>query len=61
MTDRLDGVEDGTLLGVSVAIGARTPIGPFLLVLGASDNGSVQLHFALSRPIPEGNLLDRLH
>jgi hypothetical protein len=37
------------------------PIGPLLLSLGASDNGSVQLHFALSRPIPEGTLLDRLH
>jgi NTE family protein len=61
MTDRLDGVDDGTILGFSVALGARTPIGPLLLVLGAADNGSVQLHFALSRPIPEGTLLDRLH
>jgi NTE family protein len=61
MTDRLDGVDDGTIFGVSVAVGARTPIGPLLLALGAADNGSVQLHFALSRPIPEGTLLDRLH
>lgn len=61
MTDRLDGVDDGTLFGVSLALGARTPIGPLLLALGVADNGSVQLHFALSRPIPEGTLLDRLH
>jgi NTE family protein len=61
MTDRLDEVDDGLILGVSVALGARTPIGPLLLALGAADNGSVQLHFALSRPIPEGTLLDRPH
>lgn len=61
MTDRLDGVDDGAILGVSVALGARTPIGPLLLALGAADDGSIQFQFALGRPIPEGTLLDRLH
>ena len=61
VSDRPDGVDDGTILGVSVALGARTPIGPLLLTLGAADDGSVQLQFALGRPIPEGTLLDRLH
>jgi NTE family protein len=61
MTDRLDGVDDGTLYGVSVVIGARTAFGPLLLAFGAADNGRTQLQFALGRPIPEGTLLDRLH
>jgi len=61
MTDRLDGVKDGTILGASIALGARTPIGPLLFSLGVADNDSVQLHFALGRPIAEGTLLDRLH
>ena len=60
MTDRLDGIDEGTLFGVSLALGARTPFGPFLLTLGAADNGRTQLQFALGRPIPEGTLLDRL-
>jgi NTE family protein len=61
MSDRLDGVDEGTILGASIALGARTPIGPLLLSLGVADNDSVQLHFALGRPIAEGSLLDRLH
>jgi NTE family protein len=61
MSGRLDDVDDGTILGASVALGARTPIGPLLLSLGVADNDSVQLHFALGRPIAEGSLLDRLH
>jgi NTE family protein len=61
VTDRLDGVRDGTILGASFTLGARTPVGPLLLILGAANNGSVQLHFALGRPVAEGSLLDRLH
>jgi NTE family protein len=61
MTDRLDGVNDGIILGASLSLGARTPAGPFLLTVGVADNDSVTLHFALGRPIPEGTLLDRLH
>jgi NTE family protein len=61
VTDRLDGVRDGTILGASFTLGARTPVGPLLVILGAANNGSVQLHFALGRPIAEGSLLDRLH
>jgi NTE family protein len=61
VTDRLDGVNDGIILGASVIIGARTPLGPLMFSAGAADNGSVTVHFALGRPIPEGTLLDRLH
>jgi len=61
MTDRLDGVDEGTILGASIALGARTPIGPLLMTLGAADNDSFQFQFAIGRPIAEGTLLDRLH
>jgi NTE family protein len=61
MTDRLDGADDGVILGASLNIGARTPVGPLLISLGVADNDHVTLHFALGRPIPEGSLLDRLH
>jgi NTE family protein len=61
LTDRLDGVQDGTILGASFTLGARTPFGPLLFSLGAADNGNIQLHLALGRPIAEGSLLDRLH
>jgi NTE family protein len=61
VTDRLDGVRDGTILGASFTLSARTPAGPLLVSLGAADDGSVQLHLALGRPISEGSMLDRLH
>lgn len=59
--DRLDGAPEDTILGASFTLGARTPVGPLLFTLGAADNGNVQLHLALGRPIAEGSLLDRLH
>jgi NTE family protein len=61
VSDRLDGINEGTILGASFTLSARTPVGPLLLSLGAADNGSVQLHLALGRPISEGSMLDRLH
>jgi len=61
MKDRIDGVDDDTILGASLTLGARTPVGPLLLSLGVADDDSFQLHFALGRPISEGSLLDRLH
>lgn len=61
VSDRLDGIDEGTLLGASFTVGARTLAGPLMLSLGAADNGSVTLHFALGRPISEGSMLDRLH
>ena len=61
MSERLDGVADDTIFGTSLTLGARTPVGPLLLALGYANNGNVQLHFALGRPIREGSQLDRLH
>jgi NTE family protein len=61
VTDRIDDASDETVLGVSFSLGARTLAGPLMLSLGAADNGRVQLHMALGRPILEGALLDRMH
>lgn len=61
VTERIDRETDRTLVGASATLGARTPFGPLLFSIGAADNGRVQLHIALGRPIPEGSLLDRLH
>ena len=60
ITDRLDGVDDETILGASATLGARTSVGP-LLNLGVADDDSVQLHFGLGRLISKGSLLNRLH
>ncbi len=56
--ERIDGVRDGTLYGISGSLGGNTPIGPFLVSLGYVDNDSLQLQFALGRPISEGSILD---
>jgi NTE family protein len=61
MKDRIDDVRDGTVLGLSLTLGARTFAGPFLLSLGVADNDAVKLQFALGRPIAEGSMLDQLH
>jgi len=58
--DPIDGGGDQSIFGLSFTLGARTPVGPLMLTLGAADNDSVELHLALGRPIAEGSLLDRL-
>jgi NTE family protein len=58
MHDRYDGVDDGTLYGISGLISGRTPIGPFQLSLGFVDNGSRLLQFTIGRPVAEGSILD---
>ena len=58
--DAVDGSGDQTIFGASFTLGARTPVGPLLVTLGAADNDSLELHLALGRPIPEGSMLDRL-
>lgn len=60
MGDRIDGVDDGALYGISASLGGRTPIGPFVLSLGVVDNHSWQLQFGLGRPIAEGSILDEM-
>ena len=58
---RFDGIDEGTLLGISASIGGNTPIGTFAVSLGYVNNGSFRLQFSLGRPVNEGSLLDALH
>lgn len=60
MSGRVDGVSDGALYGASLTLGGRTPLGPLNIALGATDEGSWELHFALGRPIEEGTILDQV-
>lgn len=61
MHERIDGVDDGTLYGLSGSISGRTPVGPFELSLGFVDNGSRLLQFTIGRPVSEGSILDALY
>jgi NTE family protein len=61
MHDRTDGIDDGTLYGISGSIRGRTPVGPFELSLGFVDNGSTLLQFTIGRPVAEGSILDELY
>ena len=57
--DRRDGIQDGTLYGISGNVSGRTPVGSFILSLGYVDNDSWALQFAIGAPLPEGSVLDQ--
>jgi hypothetical protein len=61
MNDRFDGIDDGTLYGISGSIRGRTPIGSFTLSLGFVDNGSRLIQFSIGRSVGEGSILDELY
>jgi len=56
---RRDGIQDGTLYGISGNVSGRTPLGSFILSLGYVDNDSWELQFAIGAPLPEGSVLDQ--
>jgi len=56
-----DGVNQGTLYGISGGISGRTPIGAFNVSLGYVDNDSWALQFAIGAPVPEGSVLDEIN
>lgn len=60
LNDAFDGRSQGTLYGAAVNLGGRTPIGPFALSLGATDQGDWQFQFGLGRPLDEGGIWDEL-
>ena len=57
---RIDGVDDGTIFGAALSLNGRTPVGPFLVSLGTTNNGFWELQFAFGRPIREGSILDAM-
>lgn len=61
MQNRLDGVDEGTLYGVTGSLLGRTPVGAIVLSLSWLDSNDVRLQFSLGRPLSEGSLLDGLN
>ena len=57
---RTDSAEDGLISGLAVTVSGRTPVGPFAVSLGGSDNGFWALQFAFGRPIREGSIFDEI-
>ena len=57
---RVDDVDDGTIFGAALSLSGRTPVGPFLVSLGGTNNGFWELQFAFGRPIREGSILDAI-
>ena len=57
---RIDGVDDNLITGLALTLSGRTPIGPFLVSLGGTDDNSWALQLALGRPIREGSIFDEI-
>ena len=57
---RVDDVDEDLITGLALSLSGRTPIGPFLLSLGGTDNNSWAIQLALGRPIREGSILDEI-
>jgi len=61
MSERLDGLNADTLLGITGSLQGRTPLGAFLLSLSWLDDDRLTLQFSLGRPVAEGSLLDDIY
>lgn len=57
---RIDQGDDDLITGLAVTFSGRTPIGPFLVSLGAADNNSWALQLAIGRPVREGSIFDEI-
>ena len=60
VSQRVDGIDDGPLLGISGNLSGRTPVGSFVLSLAWLDTDVWRLQFSLGRPMVEGSLLDEI-
>ena len=57
---RTDSTTDGLITGLALTLSGRTPVGPFVVSLGGTDNGFWALQLAFGRPIREGSILDEI-
>lgn len=60
VSQRVDGIDDGPLFGISGSLSGRTPVGAFILSLAWLDTDVWRLQFSLGRPMEEGSLLDEI-
>jgi hypothetical protein len=57
---RTDSADDGLISGLALTLSGRTPVGPFVVSLGGTDNGFWALQLAFGRPIREGSIFDEI-
>ncbi|MGH8863654.1 MAG: hypothetical protein ACREVZ_03260 [Burkholderiales bacterium] len=54
MFERIDGTPaQGAILGSSIFLGGRTPLGPLLLVFGVAEGGHKAGYIQIGRPLHE--------
>jgi NTE family protein len=58
MSDRLDGVRSEPIYSGALVLGARTPLGPMTISLGATTTDDWQLVLGIGRPMEERNIAD---
>jgi hypothetical protein len=56
--ERFDQQPPNTLNGLAGSVGGRTPIGPFIFMVGWVGTHSRQLQVSLGRLVAEGTMLD---
>lgn len=60
VANRADEVREGAINGIALSLGGRTPLGPFLVSFGVTDNNFWEMQLAIGRPIREGSILDAI-
>jgi NTE family protein len=58
MSERIDGVHSEPIYSGALILGARTPLGPMTLSLGATSTDDWQLVLGIGRPMEERNIAD---
>ena len=58
MSERIDGVHSEPIYSSALLLGARTPLGPMTLSLGATSTDDWQLVLGIGRPMEERNITD---
>ena len=58
MSGRPDELHEPPVLGGSLLLGGRTPLGPVALSVAATSVEDISVFFTLGRPIEERNILD---
>ena len=58
MSGRADGFTEPPVMGGSLLLGGRTPLGPISLSVAATSVEDISVFFSLGRPIEERNILD---
>ncbi len=61
MSGRVDGMHEPAVLGGSLLLGGRTPLGPIRLSIATTTVEGMSVMFTLGRPIEEGNVNDDEH